>query len=248
MANLGLLSFVATNEGNIKTEFINGKIKHSSSKESMIIATQEKIEVFCMKDKITKIGICKEYIDGLEKISFIHKNSIIDGPKIEMYEETEAIKFIVEYSDGIYNGSTKYFRENGTLCSSGTYIQGKLQGPCSVYDESGVKVKDVHYYDDLIYMVNEYYPCGEIKNTYDVRDNKIHGIFNSFYKDGTLKISVPYVNDQPYGLESNYSESGNLISEINYYEGMRHGSSSYYDSMGNLIDIYLYQNGNIVNF
>jgi antitoxin component YwqK of YwqJK toxin-antitoxin module len=248
MANLGLLSFVATNEDHIETQLINNKIKYSSSKESMIVAMEEKIEVFCTKDKSTKVGICKEYMHGLEKKSFVHNNLIINGIKLEMYEENEAIKFLAEYNDGIYDGSVKYFRENGTLCSSGIYVKGKLQGPCSVYDECGVKIKDVHYYNDLVYMINEYYPCGEIKNTYDVRHNKIHGIFNSFYKNGTLKNSVSYSNDKPHGLESNYSEYGNLISEINYYEGVKHGSSSYYDSTGNLLDIYLYQNGNIVNF
>jgi antitoxin component YwqK of YwqJK toxin-antitoxin module len=248
MANLGLLSFVATNEGKIETENFNNKINYSSNKEYMITVITDDVEIFCTKDKSTKLGICKEYISGLEKKSFLHNNAIPNGTKIEMYDEDEAIKFTVGYKNGVYNGITQYFRENGTLYSSGKVIDGKMQGPCSVYNEQGVKVKDIHYYNDSIYMINEYYTSGELKDTYDILYNVCHGVFLSFYKNGNIRSKSYYVNNKIHGLEQNFSEFGNLLSEVNYFEGVKHGSCSYYDSMGDLIDIYLYQNDKIVKF
>ena len=249
MANLGLLSFVATNEGNIVSEKVGQINLYTSDKEIMTSSISPNgNEIFCTKDKFTKSGIYKEYYKGLEKVSYTHKNAYKDGTYIQLHEETGHIKFIAQCKDDVHHGDAKYYKEDGVLASKGTYYNGEINGPCSIFDSTGLKIKDVYYNKGIMYMINEYYPTGELKCKYDIKDNKVNGIFISFYLNGKINVKVPYVNGKCHGLETTYSVEGNLIAEINYYEGIRHGSCSYYDSKGDIIDIYLYQNGNIVKY
>jgi antitoxin component YwqK of YwqJK toxin-antitoxin module len=248
MANLGLLTFVATNEGDIKTEVYDNKILYESKKEVLSLAFTNDSEIFCTKNKTTKKGICKEYYNGLEKFSYTHKNTLKDGPFLELYEETEGVKFVVNCQNDTFNGEAKYYREDGYLKSVGVYYNGKSQGPCSIYDKSGVKIRDVYYNQNIPYLVSDFYPNGSLKCTYDVKNGKANGMFMSFYPNGQLNLKVPYENDKPHGLEESYTQDGHLISEINFYEGIRHGSCTYYDSNGDLVDIYIYSNGEPVRF
>ena len=62
MANLGLLSFVSTNEGLIHYEKINNVELYTTDEEIMSIVIDDKgNEFFCVKNNNTKMGICKEY-------------------------------------------------------------------------------------------------------------------------------------------------------------------------------------------
>jgi antitoxin component YwqK of YwqJK toxin-antitoxin module len=123
-----------------------------------------------------------------------------------------------------------------------------MQGPCSIYEPNGLKIKDVYYNQGTAYMINEFYPSGEIKYTYDIKNGKANGMYISFHENGKINIKVPYINDKPHGLEKAYSIFGNLISEINFYYGVRHGTCTYYDSNGDILDIYIYNNGFPIKF
>ena len=248
MANLGLLSFVATNEGPITHEDFGQTSLYQTKSESMTSTIYPNgDEVFCTKYNATKVGICKEYYSGVEKSSYTHINTHKNGIYIQMHEEagpeSETVKHIIECKNDMHHGEGKYFNQDGKLVSHGIYYNGYMEGPCGIYGPNGLKIKDVYYNKGVIYMINEFYPSGEIKDSYDIKNGKVHGSLMSFHLNGKVKTMVTYVNGKSHGLEKTYSEFGNLVSEINYYDGIRHGSCTYYESNGDITDIYLYHNG-----
>lgn len=249
MANLGLLSFVATNEGNISYEKINNVNLYESNKEIMSVVSDGKgNECFCLKNKETQIGIFKEYKNGIEKISYIHKNTVRDGMYMEFYEEVNTLKFAMDCKNGTQDGIARHYTEEGVLVVEGNFIKGKIHGLCKTFRPDGTKFKEMYYNHGSMYMVTEFYPSGNPRCVFDVKDNQVNGMCKFFHENGFLDAIVPYVNGKIHGLEKRYDERGILVLEVNYHDDVKHGSCTHYDPQGNITDIYLYQDGNIVKF
>jgi antitoxin component YwqK of YwqJK toxin-antitoxin module len=250
MAGLGLLSYVATNEElSIKVEKIGNISLYTTDKEVLTIDMNNNgNELFCTKDRETQLGICKQYFNGIEKVSYTHENSIKNGAYIELYDEVDIPKAILEFENGINNGLARHYNEKGNLIVECNFINGRMHDQCLVFSPEGFKTKEIYYNHGNMYLIKEFYPDGYVKSIYDVKDKKIHGTYKELYTNGLIKVLVPYVNGKCHGLEKSFNEEGTLISDINYCEGIRHGSCTYYNSNGDIIDIYLYEEGNPVNF
>lgn len=61
------------------------------------------------------------------------------------YGATGSVKSRSEYVDGVLNGSTTVFRENGQQYYVGTNYNGKPFGEWKFYDEQGMLARTLHY-------------------------------------------------------------------------------------------------------
>jgi len=102
---------------------------------------------------------------------------------------------IINYTDGVRNGSCKYFHDYGAwaIKTSLNYKNGKLIGSSKTYNQDGQLTEEgqYKYSDDWLYSRKDgvwitYYESGELKVeiTYDENGKSLKYI--SYEKDGTI--------------------------------------------------------------
>ena len=99
---------------------------------------------------------------------------------------SESEKFLNQLPEGPYDEIVEDFM-GGKLREKGTIMNGKRNGPFSIYGEDG-RLLD--------------------KGTY--KDGKKHGTVTSYWKDGTLSEITNFVNGDQYGEFRSYYLSGKL--------------------------------------
>jgi antitoxin component YwqK of YwqJK toxin-antitoxin module len=57
---------------------------------------------------------------------------------------------IKRYSNGVLNGKTETYYENGKICSENSYLNGKKNGNCFLYDEQGALINKEIYKEDVL--------------------------------------------------------------------------------------------------
>lgn len=59
-----------------------------------------------------------------------------------------------------------------------------------------------------------YYPNGQLKNHYTLKDGKYEGLWKSWWENGQLQSIIPHIDGQSHGLAKEYGRDGKLLSEI----------------------------------
>jgi antitoxin component YwqK of YwqJK toxin-antitoxin module len=93
-----------------------------------------------------------------------------------------------------------------------------------------------------------YYPDGTIAQSGYLIDNKNVGEWKYFYPNGKLECKGMYINDIPQGEWVFHFPDGKLKSKGKYKDGTRHGFWYEYEDTGALKVIYIFRNGDFVDF
>ncbi|MEQ8580638.1 MAG: toxin-antitoxin system YwqK family antitoxin [Marinoscillum sp.] len=113
----------------------------------------------------------------------------------------------------------------------------------------------------------EHYPNGNLLAKGELKDDKLHGVFQEYYEEGQLKRSLNYQNGllngnatdyysngmvkRKYGYSNDtlegpveiFFDDGNLNKTFKYLNGKIDGDLIEYDSLGNLYTTTTYQDG-----
>ncbi len=104
-----------------------------------------------------------------------------------IYSNSDRVKEIFHFKNGILNGEAKSFYINGNLRWRGYYENGSYMGKWEYWDINGNKLKEVHFVND-----------------------SLTGNYQAWYQEGQLKEQGQYIRNKKTGKWMYYSEDGKL--------------------------------------
>ena len=110
------------------------------------------------------------------------------------YYESGRLLSIINYTDGVRNGSCKYFHDYGAwaIKSAVNYKNGKLIGSSKAYNQQGQLIEQ-----------------GQYKYTEEGVYSRKDGKWNTYYNSGELKVEITYENGKSIQYIS-YEKDGSI--------------------------------------
>lgn len=146
------------------------------------------------------------YAQETKNISFEDKN---------YFENTKTHVLKSDLPDGEYT----VFRtsELNMLFCSGEILNKEKTGTWTWYNNSGLKLREVPYVNDLIEgKVLSYYPTGEISSKIQYSNGLREGQMIKWYNTGQVKLEAYFSSNQPSGTWKFYDKEGNIIKQEYY--------------------------------
>ncbi len=151
---------------------------------------------------------------GGRQINITLRNGIIDG-KYEEYYNNGSMFTSGNYVNGKKEGKWQIYTESGKLWKSYEYKNDELNGKyISYYTDSGIEAEKGIYVDGLLngeWIEN--YSSGNRKLSGTYENGKRKGTFTEWYTSGVKKSSMDYNNNELNGKVLVYYESGRLLYE-----------------------------------
>lgn len=189
-----------------------------------------------------------------------------NGPWKEFYP-TGALKSEGVYKNGKRVGEWKFYHPNGQLEQTGlynnngkeegtwiwyfatgsilreeSYIDGKIDGLSTEYDETGAIIALGEYIED--YREGKWkFNYGDHLSEEQYLNGMLNGSCKTYYSDGVLSFEGNFVEDNPNGHHIWYFPDGNKKTEGNYVMGLRDGEWLKYNNDGTLFLSIIYENG-----
>ena len=110
-----------------------------------------------------------------------------------LFSDTFLLKEKFEFTDGMLDGKSCSYYENGSLKWRGNYESGKMAGKWEFWNANGTKYCEVYFNNDV----------------YD-------GPYKLWHSNGKLKETGQFSNNSKTGKWITYDEAGNVISESVY--------------------------------
>jgi len=117
-----------------------------------------------------------------------------------------------------------------------------------------VQIRSLHQnQSSSLEEVTTYWPTGELKEQFTIKNGEKHGMYTLYYKDGALKRQCNYANGFLDGKDikmyptEEAENTGKLLSQNNYEQGLLHNSQYYYWPNGNLSKIQTFAYNKLVN-
>jgi antitoxin component YwqK of YwqJK toxin-antitoxin module len=168
-----------------------------------------------MNDK--KNGIFKTYDKKGDLIS------------LEKYRDGE---LVVDTEESVILDIRNTYYSDGSVKSSGGYVDGVKEGTHRIYDESGTVIKS------KVYKMGEVTGEGIVDNRGDYQ-----GEWKLFYESGELRAEGQYENSLRVGDWIFYHKNGEVESKGKYVEGQPHGQWKWYFNDGKLRRQEFYRRG-----
>jgi antitoxin component YwqK of YwqJK toxin-antitoxin module len=129
-----------------------------------------------------------DLIDG-----YFYKNGMIYTGTYTEFWPNNKTKMIQHIQNGLADGITELFFEDGKINEQRSYLEGQKHGDWYIYNEQGVKISEANY-----------------------RHNKKNGIWHVWNDNGILLYEMYYSNGEKIGKWMIWDEKGNIIMERQY--------------------------------
>jgi len=110
-----------------------------------------------------------------------------------LFSDTFLLKEKFEFTDGMLDGKSFSYYENGSLKWRGNYEDGKMAGKWEFWDVNGTKYCEVYFNNDVY-----------------------NGPYKLWHSNGKLKETGEFSNNSKTGKWITYDETGNVITESVY--------------------------------
>jgi antitoxin component YwqK of YwqJK toxin-antitoxin module len=165
----------------------------------------------------------------------------------------------VKYKNGLRNGKTITYYDNGRIQGIYGYKNDLLRGAFKVFFENGLlKRKGNFFNNELNGTVINFNESKEIILSENYKKGKRDGVYKKYYNNQKLEIKDCFKNDIRNGLYLEYYENGNIKTNYNFKDGLLEGLCNSYFYNGNKLDesnflkglmdgryTKFYENGNI---
>ena len=129
-----------------------------------------------------------EYSEG-----YYYKNGMLYTGTYTEYWPKQTVKLVQNISNGLDDGITEVYFENGKLQEQRSYFEGQKHGIWYTYNEAGAKIAEANY-----------------------RHNKKDGIWRIWDENGTIRYEMYYSNGEKTGTWRIWDENEKLTGERNY--------------------------------
>ncbi len=175
------------------------------------------------------------------------------------YYSDGGLKQKIHLKAGVEEGLTEGWFTNGNKWYAENYVNGKLDGPDTVYYYNGILKTTVNYkagekdgiektYNLSGVLTNthwyangkkegegiSYYATGEMQDRLTYKDDKAQGTYKSFYKSGALQQQGECANNMRQGLWTTYYEDGIIKEKTTYLDNEITGEFTEYYEDGKL--------------
>ncbi len=192
-------------EDEIKIENIDTESKRDENIEN------KKVEGVLLKDIV---DVYEKRVDG--KLVY-RGDSTVPFTGIFGYVSLDKVQFYETYVDGLLDGETVWFSENGIKMVSENYKKSKLNGEQRSYYENGKLKSIVNYSNDKIDGVVFYDKNGKEKYKSIFKNGT--GNWKYYWTNGNLFEEGKYVNYKKDGVWKRYTESGKVDTVYEYKNG-----------------------------
>lgn len=166
---------------------------------------------------------------------------------VETYTGVKKADFL--YEDKELNGVKNYYKSNGDLTFSETYLDGEVTGPVKKYDHNAKLILEANSKNGKAHgEYVSYYPTSGISCNGNYIDDNYNGELVCYYPDGSKKIQSNYKNGMLEGEYKRYNEIGQLILSANYVNNEVEGEYLEYFDDGTLKIEGKYENGKLLHY
>jgi antitoxin component YwqK of YwqJK toxin-antitoxin module len=164
---------------------------------------------------------------------------------LEKYRNGE---LVVDTEEAVILDLRNTYYPDGTVKSSGGYVDGKKEGTHRFYDEEGNVINTIVYHrgertaEGIVDTKGDFqgdwklfYDTGELKAEGSYENSKRNGEWIFYHKNGEVEHRGKYVEGLPNGKWTWYFDNGKLRREEFYRRGKEDGASVEYDIEGNVI-------------
>lgn len=184
------------------------------------------------------------HMNGKTKEKTMYKNGLRDGSSEQWYDNGEK-RSVYTYKADKENGAYEQYGYSGYLKESGTMTNGVLTGVGKVYHENDQVMYEMNFANGKVNGdFKEYDFRGTLKMDAKVVQGKKNGVVKSYHPNGKLESEGMYKNDMPFGDWKIYYSSGALKREGKYKEkGNREGLWKEYHENGKIATEATYKAG-----
>jgi antitoxin component YwqK of YwqJK toxin-antitoxin module len=148
------------------------------------------------------------------------RDGVLDGPSTEWYEDGQK-QGERTYKDGVLNGPYTMWYQSGQQKSEGAYKDGESDRAYTRWYENGQKQEEGTYKDGVPHgPVTAWYEDGQKKAEGTYKDGKFDGPFTTWHENGQIKEESTYKDGVLDGLFTEWTENGVKIGEVTYKDGV----------------------------
>jgi antitoxin component YwqK of YwqJK toxin-antitoxin module len=165
----------------------------------------------------------KEYRDGLELVTTVHKDCIKQVYTVD--------------AEGKKHGQWTQTNRFGDMMAQCNYVHGLRQGLFQTWgyrrDENGDQILTMqcNYVDDkrhgLYEVYDPYKGFGHVLERVHYMEGKMDGVYEKYESVGVLEKKCHYYKGKLHGIYEEYALNGKLVKKCGYLHGKLHGP--YYD-------------------
>jgi len=156
----------------------------------------------------------------------INLDAVVIDAAIKDYYGTGILKQERAVKNGLLSGPFKYYDQKGKLLAAGEYLDGKLTGTLTSYEESGAK--------RYVYTLTREAEL-QIQTNTDFSNLALEGTLREYDAAGNLVSEKSYQNGKTEGPFKLYASDGKLKAEGVYKSGVYAGAVKLYDEEGKLL-------------
>lgn len=143
-------------------------------------------------------------------------------PKLYAYQARHAPDVPLE-PKGNYSGAWNNWDQEGKLKSIYQYVNGRKDGPYSVYNSTGGVLSEGRYKAGELDGVQKVTMEDGVRSEIPYENGKRNGLEKTWYPSGALMVESPWVDGELEGIVTFYYDSGAVQSSVPYYKGKREG-------------------------
>lgn len=131
----------------------------------------------------------------------LYKGTLFTGVAKLFLDNSKNLKYIVTYQNGIKNGVSKRWYDNGNINYETQYVNGRKQGLTKVWYKNGQLQSEATYFKGVIHGKKvTWYATGEKQKERKLRYGQEHGLQKAWRKTGKLYANYEAVNGRIFGL------------------------------------------------
>ena len=172
------------------------------------------------------------------------KNGMKNGNSTR-YDEEGNILWTGTFKNNKLHGEYRGYTSQGILVEEGKYVNGLQEGELKIYDSDG-KISEERLYKNGVLngKLRKYYDDGDIDQEETYKNGLLDGEYKDYYGNGNIFVSAHYKNGKLDGTYKHLSYSGVLLKKEEYKDGKLHGQRiEYYEKNGQIYKIEEYKNG-----
>jgi antitoxin component YwqK of YwqJK toxin-antitoxin module len=148
--------------------------------------------------------------------------------------------------EGLSDGFTVFYHENGEKSSEGMIKDGKPEGYWKTFSEEGILLSEGNRKNHLLDSIWNFYDDeGNLKMEISYKEGKKNGIRRTYREQEIIEEN--FVDDLKQGISSYYYADGNLKKTVFYVDGLEEGMAMEYGEDGRIIQLITYKKGFISN-
>ncbi|MDO6802073.1 toxin-antitoxin system YwqK family antitoxin [Wenyingzhuangia sp. 1_MG-2023] len=165
---------------------------------SLVVACKKNIE----KEESPVVQVVFDELEKNPANGFmLYQGVLFTGVAKEYMKDGKTLKYLVTYSEGLKNGISKRWYDNGNKNYETQYVNGRKQGLTKIWFRSGELQSEATYFKGVVHGIETiWYSTGEKQKERILHYGQEKGMQKAWRKNGKLYANYEAVNGRIFGL------------------------------------------------